>query len=127
MVKKAKEIGIVCVLSFILFFLVSCSKKLVAEKPTLSKTDFRIDSLPNSELNIPIVINLKPFYADAEKKIDTVFTSPNWPTDWIVDGCDTRYKYHFRRGQLQLKASGNILNLGFTGFYKIIGSTRGCA
>ena len=126
MFKKAKEIGVICLLSSTFFLLISCSKKLVAEKPILSKTDFRIDSLPNSELNIPIVVNLKLFYAEAEKKIDTVFTSPNWPNDWIVEGCDTRYKYYFRRGPLLLKASGNILNLGFTGYYKIIGSTRAC-
>src|ERR1700737_1450093 len=111
MLMKTKEIGIICLLCSMVFVQISCSKKLIAEKPSLSKTYFRIDSLPNSELNIPIVVNLKPVYAVAEKKIDTVFTSPNWPNDWIVDGCDTRYKYYFRRGPLQLKASGNILNL----------------
>ena len=118
-------------LSWIWFCLIvvlcSCSKKLVPEKPTLSQTDFRLDSLPVSEINIPIVVNLKPLYSEAEKIVDTVFTSPNWPNDWVQDECATRYKYHFRRSALQMKASGNILTLGFTGFYKIIGSTRVCA
>jgi hypothetical protein len=107
-------------------FFVSCSKKLVPETPLLAHTDFKLDSLPNSEFNIPIQVNLKPVYAVAEKNIDTVFTSPNWPIDWITEDCGTRYKYHFRRGPLQFRASGLSLNLGFTGYYQIIGSTRAC-
>jgi len=85
-----------------------------------------MDSLPESEVNIPIQVNLKPIYSFAEKTVDTVFTSPNWPDGWVQDACDTRYKYTFRRGPLQMKASGSSLLLGFTGFYKIIGSSRVC-
>ena len=85
-----------------------------------------MDSLPESEINIPVQINLKPVYSLAENSIDTVFTSPNWPDGWVQDGCDTRYKYTFRRGPLQMNASGTILTIGFTGYYKIIGSTRVC-
>jgi hypothetical protein len=44
----------------------------------------------------------------------------------VQDGCDTRFKYVFRRSKLQMKASGTSLNLGFTGFYQIVGSTRVC-
>jgi hypothetical protein len=105
---------------------ISCSNKLIPDKPLLAKTDFRMDSLPESEINIPIQVNLKPVYTMAEKTVDTVFTSPNWPDGWVQDRCDTRYKYNFRRGPLQMKTSGTALILGFTGFYKIIGSTRVC-
>ena len=90
---------------------------------SLKKT---IDSLPLSEINIPLQISLKPFYQLAEKNVDTVFTSPNYPVDWVQADCATRYKYYFRRSPLQLAASGTTLNLGFTGFYKIVGSTRVC-
>ena len=62
----------------------------------------------------------------AEKKVDTLFTSANYPNGWVQEACDTRYKYVFRRSPLQMIASGRTLNLGFTGFYKIIGSTRVC-
>ena len=85
-----------------------------------------MDSLPESEINIPIQVNLKPVYSMAEKTVDTVFTSPNWPNGWVQDECDTRYKYTFRRGPLQMKATGAALLLGFTGYYRIIGSTRVC-
>ena len=120
---KRKEIFFLAV---VIFFLSSCTHKINPAKPILLQTNFKLDSLPNSEINIPIQINLRPIYAMAEKNVDTVFTSPNYPDDWIENGCDTRYKYIFRRGPLQMKASGTSLNLGFTGYYKIIGSTRVC-
>jgi len=105
---------------------ISCAKKIIPDKPVLARSDFRMDSLPESEINIPIQVNLKPVYTMAEKTVDTVFTSPNWPDGWVQDGCDTRYKYNFRRGPLQVRTSGAALFLGFTGYYKIIGSTRVC-
>jgi len=104
----------------------ACSSKIIPDKPSLSKTDFRMDSLPESEINVPIQVSLKPIYSLAERTVDTVFTSPNWPDGWVQDACDTKYKYTFRRGPLQMKASGAALNLAFTGYYRIIGSTRVC-
>jgi len=108
------------------FLLLSCSKKIIPDKPSLARTDFKMDSLPESEINIPIKISLKPIYSMAETKVDTVFTSANWPDGWVQDGCDTRYKYSFRRSPLQIRASGPSLSVGFTGYYRIIGSTRVC-
>ena len=123
--KNMKGKGIFLLLTAIIL-LVSCSHKISPEKPSLSATDFKLDSLPNSEINVPIQISLKPIYSLAEKNVDTVFTSPHYPDDWIQDECDVRYKYTFRRGPLQMKSSGTSINLGFTGYYKIIGSTRAC-
>jgi hypothetical protein len=71
-------------------------------------------------------VNLKPMFLMAEKSVDTIFTSPNYPDGWMQEGCDTRYKYSFRRSPLKMVGSGNTLTIGFTGFYKIIGSTRVC-
>ena len=109
-----------------LLLLASCSHKINPEKPALANTNFKLDSLPNSEINIPIRINLKPLYTMAESQVDTLFTSPDYPDGWVHEDCATRYKYSFRRSPLQMKASGTSLNLGFTGYYKIIGSTRVC-
>lgn len=105
---------------------ISCSRRIIPDKPFLSKTNFKMDSLPESQLNIPIQVNMKPLYQLAEKNVATVFTSPNWPDDWVTADCANRYKYQFRRGPLQFAASGNSMNLGFTGYYRIIGSTRVC-
>ena len=105
---------------------VSCSKRIIPDKPFLSRTNFRMDSLPESEVNIPIQVNMKPLYQLAEKNVAMVYTSPNWPEDWVTIDCANRYKYQFRRGPLQFIAVGNSMNLAFTGYYKIIGSTRVC-
>jgi hypothetical protein len=112
--------------AIIFALLSSCSHKITAEKPNLSRADFNLDSVPISEINIPIQISLKPVYAMAEKNVDTLFASAGYPDGWLQEGCDMRYKYVFRRGPLQMKASGTSMNLGFTGYYKIIGSTRVC-
>jgi len=109
---------------FIVF--TSYSQKINPENPDLSPGNFKLDSLPNSEINIPIQINLKPVFTMAEKSVDTLFTSPGYPDGWVQDGCATRFKYVFRRSKLQMKATGTSMNLGFTGYYKIVGSTRVC-
>ena len=84
---------------------VSYSQKINPENPDLSPGNFKMDSLPNSEINIPIQINLKPVYTMAEKSVDTIFTSEGYPDKWMQEGCDTRYKYVFRRSPLQMKAT----------------------
>jgi hypothetical protein len=104
----------------------SYSQKINPANPDLSPGNFKMDSLPSSEINIPIQINLKPMYAMADKSVDTVFTSSGFPDGWVQDGCDTRFKYVFRRSPLQIKGLGSSLNIGFTGYYKITGSTRVC-
>ncbi|HET9431659.1 MAG TPA: DUF4403 family protein [Chitinophagaceae bacterium] len=107
-------------------FLISCSHRINPERPSLVQSNFKLDSLPLSEINIPIQVNLRPFYVMAEKSVDTLFTSPGYPNNWVQESCDTRYKYIFRRSPLNLKARGNTMDIGFTGFYRIIGSTRAC-
>ncbi|MEO6611313.1 MAG: DUF4403 family protein [Chitinophagaceae bacterium] len=106
--------------------LISHSQKINPGNPDLSPGNFRLDSLPNSEINIPIQVNLKPMYTMAEKSVDTLFTSPGYPDNWVQEGCDTRYKYIFHRSPLQISGAGNSLSIGFMGYYKIIGSTRVC-
>ena len=90
-----------------------------------AQTDL-VDSLPESQIDIPIQINLKPIFALAERNVDTAFTSPNYPYEWVQADCATRYKYHFRRSPLRMTMKGIVMNLGFTGYYQIVGSTRLC-
>jgi Domain of unknown function (DUF4403) len=118
--------GILVVLS-LLIVVTSYSQKINPANPDLSPGNFRLDSLPSSEINIPIQVNLKPMYAMAEKSVDTVFTSPGYPDGWVQEACDTRYKYVFRRSPLKITGSGSSMNIGFTGYYKIVGATRLCA
>lgn len=114
------------VLSCLLCALFTHSQKINPAKPDMSPENFKLDSLPYSEINIPIQVNLKPLFQMAEKTVDTIFTSPNYPDEWVQEGCDIRYKYSFRRSPLKIIGVGNTLTLGFMGYYKIIGSTRAC-
>lgn len=82
--------------------------------------------MPLSQIDIPIQVNLKPVFALAERHVDSAFTSPNYPDGWVQADCATRYKYHFRRSPLRIRMSGSTLDLSFTGFYQIAGSTRLC-
>src|SRR5689334_23364421 len=81
------------------------AQKINPENPDLSPGNFKLDSLPASEINIPIQVNLKPLYEMAEKSVDTLFTSPGFPDQWLEEGCATRFKYVFRRSRLQIKAA----------------------
>ena len=96
------------------------------EKPQLGRSQFLLDSLPLSEIDIPLQINLKPFYGIAERNVATIYTSPGWPNDFVVDNCDTRYMYRFKRGPFQISTTGNVMNLNFTGSYIVAGSQRIC-
>lgn len=114
-----------CILGVFIF--TACSKKLIPEKPELSKSDFSTDSLPLSEIDIPLRINLKPFYNIADKKVQKTYTSEGWPNEFVVSNCDTRYMYRFKRGPLRISANGNTVNFNFTGSYIIAGSQRACS
>lgn len=85
-----------------------------------------VDTLPMSDIDIPVKINLKALYRMAESKVDTIFHSPGWPGDYYQAACDTRYMYRLRRGRLRINAQGNNMDLKFTGYYQIKASTRLC-
>lgn len=113
-------------LSWLLVFATE-AQEISPAHPEVSSGNYNTDSLPFSRIFIPVAIDLKPVFALAEKSVDTLFTSPGYPDGWVQEACDTRYKYVFRRSKLQMKTSGMTMQLGFTGYYKIVGSTRGCA
>jgi hypothetical protein len=110
------------------YLLISFCLLCVSEGISAQKTasDITIDSLPESQIDIPIQISLRPIYALAERHVDTVFTSPQYPDGWIQSDCATRYKYHFRRSPLKISMNETTLNLAFMGYYQITGSTRAC-
>lgn len=102
-----------------------CTLLLLTHAVQAQKT--AANTLPLSRIDIPIKISLKPVYALAEKNVDTVFTSPGYPDGWVQADCATRYKYRFRRGPLRMQMQGRTMDLSFTGFYRIAGSTRLCS
>lgn len=114
-----------CMLVFIMSTLLAYGQ-INPARPDLLPTKYALDSIPQSTIIIPIQVNLKPLFAMFENSVDKVFTSPNYPNDWVYNGCDVRYKYQFKRSPLQIKASGTTLDVGFMGYYRIAGSTRVC-
>ena len=115
-----------CLIYFVILILSACSKRIIPEKPDLAKTYFSLDSLPVSEIDIPLQINLKPFYDIADKNVQKIYASEGWPHEFIVDNCDTKYMYRFKRGPLRIAANGNTISFNFTGSYIIAGSQRVC-
>lgn len=85
-----------------------------------------VDTLPLSDIDIPVRVNLRALYRMAETKVDTVFRSPGWPDDYYQPTCDTRYMYRLRRGRLRILAQGNSMQMKFTGYYQIKASQRLC-
>ncbi len=72
-------------------------------------------------------MGMGPLYNWIERSVDTVFMSDGYPDGWTQQGCDLRYRYKFWRSPFRMKASGQTLDLSFTGFYQMEGSTRVCA
>lgn len=83
-------------------------------------------SVGKSTLIVPVTINLKPLYALAERSVDSIYTSEGYPEGWQQEECEIRYKYTFRRGPLEIKAKGNKFQLGFLGYFRVVGSVRAC-
>ncbi len=107
--------------------LVSCSKQIIPEKPATRISASVIDTLPVSEIDIPVQIPLKPILQMAEEEVELIYTSEGYPYDYVVSDCSTKYMYKFRRGPLQLTGSGSSLQLSFMCYYQVAGSQRLCA
>lgn len=108
-------------------FLISCSRKIIPERPDLGKSYFRMDTLPLSEIDIPLRINLKPYYELVNKNVQTIYHSPGWPNEFEVENCDTRYMYRFKRGPFSISSHGRTVNMNFIGSYIIAGAQRICS
>jgi len=122
-----KSIGYFFSFFFLICIHVSAQDVINPLQPdTASKAAIAVNVLPQSEIDIPISIDLKSIYAFANSFIDTLYTSPNYPNDWVMDGCSVRYQYRFVRGPLQFRAMNNLLYVSFSGYYGVRGSTRVC-
>jgi hypothetical protein len=117
-----------CVLLILLPRLLPAQQNIITAKPdTIQHVITVVNATPVSDIDVPIRIGLKPFYNWANAFIDTLYTSPNYPANWVQEGCDTRYQYHFVRGPFTCKTYNNLLYITFSGFYQLRGSTRICS
>jgi hypothetical protein len=112
----------------VLIFYKGSSQEIIAPAApdTISKPVLIVNKQTLSDIDIPVRIGLQPIYTWANRFVDTLYTSPNYPHDWVDDGCDTRYQYRFIRGPFQFRAYNNVLYVSFSGYYGVRGSTRLC-
>ncbi len=98
----------IVIISALLLVLSSCSKKIMPEKPQLGRSQFLLDSLPLSEIDIPLQINLKPFYGIAGKKSgNNLYFAQDGPMtlSWIIvihDICTGSREAPFRSAPLEM-------------------------
>jgi Domain of unknown function (DUF4403) len=113
-------------LFYLLLVLITASckstKPLVEEKKPMNA----LPPLPESQINIPVKVFIKPYLAKAEAMAAPEFTSTNWP-DYLQTSCDFRYKYRFVRSAFLIKAINNKLLITMNGNYQVAGSKTVCA
>jgi hypothetical protein len=81
--------------------------------------------LPESVLNLPVSIDIRPFLVQAEKLAPKEIVSTGWP-NYINSSCDFRYKYRFQRSVFKFSCTNNRINVAMNGAYQIAGSKTVC-
>ncbi len=126
-VKKYSQLFIIA-LTLLMVIHASAQEVLAPPTPdTLKKAEVVVNTEPLSEIDIPVRMNLKPIYNWANKFVDTLYTSPNYPEGWVNEECEIRYQYRFVRGPFLFRATQNTLLASFSGRYGVRGGTRICS
>ena len=120
---RLKPIPYYVILCAILFDACTSQRKIQATAPSLPDS---LETLPPSQIDIPIKINAKPILLQAEFMVPKEFYSDAWP-NYTQSGCDFRYKYHFTRSPLHISCINNQFHVQFIGSYQIAGSKCICA
>ena len=117
----------ILILLSILNILYSCgTQKKGATSVPGNTTERTLAPLPESRINIPIKVAMKPLLEKMEATTAKQFTSDKWP-DYYQSSCDFRYKYRFLRSPFTFSCVNNVVNIGFQGHYQIAGSKTVCA
>lgn len=103
----------------------ACSHKTIPQAAAPGSTT-NMSVLPASEIDVPVQVNLRPVFSAIEQTLQLEYSSPGWPDEFETEGCDTKYMYSFRTGDLKIGSRNNFIGLNFTGFYQLKGSQRIC-
>lgn len=95
---------------FIISILYGCGS-IQPDKPLSEVVEAPKIVQPKSNLNIPITIDLKPYFTDTEKSLPKTFEGEEKNCDGVS------YKYNFKREPIQFKGKGNRLNYSVDGAY----------
>lgn len=118
---------IILVTAIIFFLLSACSttKKSTAAQPAPPVIKKALPPLPESVLNLPVKIAIRPFLVQAETLAPKEITSAGWP-EYINSSCEFRYKYRFIRSGFQFSCINNRVSVNMNGNYQIAGSKTLC-
>lgn len=110
-----------------LLLLAGCSttKKSSTGLPASAPVRKTLPALPETVLNLPVKIAIRPFLLQAENLAPKEITSTGWP-EYINSSCDFRYKYRFLRSVFQFSCINNRITVNMNGNYQIAGSKSVC-
>ncbi|HWD89144.1 MAG TPA: DUF4403 family protein [Mucilaginibacter sp.] len=79
--------------------------------PTPTATDVPKIEQPVSNVDVPVTVDLKSYFVQAENSVPTKYTDNQQPCEGL------RYQYVFTRTPFTITGSNNVVNLNFTGSY----------
>ncbi|ULQ52918.1 DUF4403 family protein [Flavihumibacter fluvii] len=120
-----KFIFLTCLLIGLLTACSPSRKTTSSQPPRPAPVHKTLPPLPESVLNLPVKIAIRPFLVQAEKLAPKEITSTGWP-DYINSSCDFRYKYRFVRSAFQFSCTNNRISVTMNGNYQIAGSKTVC-
>lgn len=121
-----KSITRVLFLGSALVFFLSCSSSKKSTTTTSSAPARSLPALPQSYINIPVKVYMKPLLSVMDSSTAKEFTNDKWP-NYTQSGCDFRYKYRFIRSPFVFNVVNNKVTISFRGNYQIAGSRALCA
>jgi hypothetical protein len=88
-------------------------KSINPPPPSMESKTIPAPKQPNSIIDIPVSMDLKTYFQQAEAAVDLEFKGKETPCEGL------RYEYLFKRSPFDISGSGNKINLAFTGKYRI--------
>src|ERR1700758_5002413 len=88
----------------LLFFSCATTKPLA---PSASSVDVPKIEQPVSNVDIPVTVDLKTYFVQAENSVPTKYTDNQQPCEGL------RYQYVFTRTPFNITGSNNVVNLSF--------------
>jgi len=105
---KLKPIPFLVALLPILLYSCATVKPLA---PVASAVDIPKIVQPVSNIDVPVTVDLKSYFVQAENSVPTKYTDNQQPCEGL------RYQYMFTRTPFTITGSNNVVNLSFVGSY----------
>lgn len=101
------------ILILVLKFFVSSCGTVRPDAPINSQLDFEIPSQPESFIKIPVKLNLRPYFYEADKSVPYRFKGKDSPCEGVS------YSYKFYRGPINFKGQNDKIIFDVNGKYSL--------